>query len=363
MTARRILMVAGEASADKHASRVIRELKNRMSGVEIFGIGGPEMAAAGMECIYGMHEFSVMGITDVVPKLRRIFEVYGGLKRFIKTTKPDLFIPVDLPDFNMRLARALKRTGIRVLYYIAPQAWAWRSSRAHALARITDGLAVIFPFEVGFFSAYGVQADYVGHPLMEDPDVSAQATWPPRKIGIMPGSRNQEIERMLPVMMEAKRILQLRYPDLTWHLPIAPGIDANTLRQAVDKDVSLHTELPEVDLAMVKSGTSTLEVALRGIPEVICYRTSALNYLIARIFVRIKHIGMPNIIAGKTIVPELVQKHLTAEDLTRTIRLYLEDRSLFDATQASYQRMKESLGTKKASVGVASWAQRLLEGA
>ena len=361
MTARRILMVAGEASADRHAASVIRELKSLMPGVEIFGMGGPEMASAGMECIYHMDEFSVMGITDVIPRLRSIFRVYSGLKHLITTRKPKLFIPVDLPDFNMRLARYAKCLGVRVLYYIAPQAWAWRHWRARTLAKITDGLAVIFPFEVPFFSAYEVITRYVGHPFMEAPHHSGDASWPPKKIGVMPGSRDHEITRMLPVMMEAKRLVQQKHQGLTWHLPVAPGLDSDTIGRMADADVVLEQDIPQVDLAMVKSGTSSLEMALRGVPEVICYRTSPINYMLARIFVRVKTIGMPNIIAGKTIAPELIQRDLTGEDLARTLRLYLEDSTLFEATRLSFARMRESLGTMKASHGVAIWAQELLE--
>ncbi|MEN6446798.1 MAG: lipid-A-disaccharide synthase [Syntrophaceae bacterium] len=361
MTAQRILMVAGEASADRHAAGVIRELKAMMPEVEIFGMGGPEMAAAGMECIHDMDELSVMGITDVLPRIRTIFQTYDGLKRLMKERGPSLLIPVDLPDFNMRLARYAKRIGVRVLYYIAPQAWAWRRSRARTLAGMIDGLAVIFPFEAGFFSAYGVNTRYVGHPFMEHPPIVRKASWPPERIGIMPGSRIHEIERMLPVMMGAKRIVGRRHKGLTWHLPVAAGIDAEIIRQRCDEDVILETEIPEVDLAMVKSGTSTLEMALRGVPEVICYRTSPLNYFLAKAFVRVKHIGMPNIIAGRTIVPELIQQDLTTEDLARTVLLYLEDRALFEATQKTFTDLRESLGTSKASIGVATWARELLE--
>jgi lipid-A-disaccharide synthase len=363
MTARRILMTAGEASADRHASRVIRELKSLLPGVEIFGMGGPEMASAGMECTFSMDELSVMGITDVIPKLRSIRKIHNGLKLLMETRKPDLFIPVDLPDFNMGLASFAKTHGFRVLYYIAPQAWAWRQSRAKTLSRITDGLAVIFPFEAGFFLAHRVNTRYVGHPFMEEgiDNTAYQASWPPKKAAILPGSRNHEITRMLPVMMAAKRRIQEIHPEISWRLPVAPGLDEDAIRSMLDEDVQIVHEIPEADLAMVKSGTSSLEMAIRGVPEVICYKTSPVNFLLAKAFVRIKNIGMPNIIAGKTIVPELIQHYLTPEDLARTLRLYIEDRALYEATQISFTRMKESLGTLHASHEVAAWAMELLE--
>jgi len=363
MTAQRILMVAGEASADRHAACVIRAVKQLMPDSEIFGMGGPEMAGAGMKCIFSMDELSVMGFTDVIPKIRRILKVYTGIKRLMEEKRPELFIPVDLPDFNMRLARHAKIRGLRVLYYIAPQAWAWRSSRSRTMARFTDGLAVIFPFEERFFTSYGVNTRYVGHPFLEELDLSWKASWPPRRIGIMPGSRYHEIIRILPVMMAAKRRIEERHPELSWHLRVAPGLNSNDINALADKNVQLESGLAEVDLAMVKSGTSSLEMALHGVPEVICYKTSPLNYLLARTFVKIANIGMPNIIAGKKIVPELIQNHLTPEDLARPILLYLEEKSLFEATQRSFGELRESLGTMKASQGVAMWSQELMEGA
>lgn len=358
-------MVAGEASADRHAARVISALRRLEPGAEFFGMGGPEMKKAGMECVFSMEELSVMGFTDVLPRILNILRVFRGIKGLMVSRRPHLFIPVDLPDFNMRIARQAKDLGIRVLYYIAPQAWAWRRSRARALAKTTDGLAVIFPFEESFFGSQGVNARYVGHPFLDEEgqDPAWSASWPPRRIGVLPGSRRHEVETILPVMMGAKRILEKRHPGLSWHLPVAKGLDRETIRTRVDNDVELTDGLPEVDLAMVKSGTSSFEMALNGVPEVICYKTSLLNYLIARIFVRLRHIGMPNIIAGRTIVPELIQHHLTAEDLARTLRLYLEDRTLYEGAQQAFRGMRQTLGAKKASSEVASWAHELLEAA
>jgi lipid-A-disaccharide synthase len=363
MSTHKILMVAGEASADRHASHVIRAIKALMPAAEIFGMGGPEMAHAGMECTFGMDTLSVMGFTDVVPRILQIIRVYRGIKRLMDERKPGLFIPVDLPDFNMRLARCAKAKGLTVMYYIAPQAWAWRRGRAGTLAGLTDGLAVIFPFEERFFASYGVNTRYVGHPFVETeaPGSSGKASWPPRRIGIMPGSRYHEIAKILPVMMAAKRIIEKKYSGLTWHLPVAKGLDARTISGMVDKDVRLEETLPDVDLAMVKSGTSSLEMALKGIPEVICYRTSFINYFLARGFVKIDHIGMPNIIAGKSIVPELIQGNFTAGDLVEALCRYLDDAGLFEATRRSYHDMRQLLGDKKASTEVALWARELLE--
>lgn len=356
MMKKKICMVAGEASADRHAAGVIRALRRIMPEVEIFGMGGPAMAAAGMECIYGIHGFSVMGFSDVLPRIRHIHSVYRGLCDAVRTRKPDVVVPVDLPDFNMRLAGRLNRSGFKVLYYIAPQAWAWRRYRARTLSRITDGLAVIFPFEEAFFSSYGVNARYVGHPFTEEPDNDARmAAWPPKRIALMPGSRPHEIRAILPVMLEAKRIVQKKYPQITWHLPIAPGLDRSAVEPLADPDIELSSVLPEVDLAMVKSGTSSFEMALKGTPEIICYRTSAFNYHLARAFVKLDHVGMPNIVLGRPAVPELIQNDLTPERLAREVSGIVEDEQRYFQMQQSFYEMRRMLGDASPSRGVAAW--------
>jgi lipid-A-disaccharide synthase len=359
---KKVCMVAGEASADKHAAGVIRELKGMVPDVEVFGMGGSEMRAAGMECLYGTGELSVMGFSDVAPRVRHIFSVFKGLIKAIEERRPDVVMPVDLPDFNMRLSRKAKRLGVKVLYYIAPQAWAWRSYRARTLAKITDGLAVIFPFEQGFFSAYGVNARYVGNPCMEGlgTDAGEGSSWPPRNVLLMPGSRLQEIETILPVMCEAKRLVQERHRDLAWHMRIAPGLDGRLLEERIDADILLTREMPPVDLAMVKSGTSSFEMAVSGIPEVICYKTSPLNYRLAKAFVTLDHIGMPNIILGRTAVPELIQEDFTPENLALELRRLIEDEDRFRKMQSDFALLREKLGNESASTGVASWLRDII---
>ena len=356
MTSISVCMVAGEASADRHAAAVIRELKRILPEVEVFGMGGPAMAEAGMECLYGMEQFSVMGFSDVLPRIRQIHSVYRELCDEVLKRRPQVVVPVDLPDFNMRLAGRLKRSGLKILYYIAPQAWAWRKYRARTLARITDGLAVIFPFEEAFFSSYGVNARYVGHPFMEGHSAGAAGgTWPPGRIALLPGSRMHEIRTILPVMIEAKRIVQKRHPHITWHLPVAAGIDPAAVQSLADPDVELHSSLTQADLAVVKSGTSSFEMALKGVPEVICYRTSGLNYRLARAFVRIDYIGMPNIILGRRAVPELIQNDLTPERLAREVLEIIEDRQRYERMQQSFDEMRRMLGNASPSKGVATW--------
>ncbi|MDT8271958.1 MAG: lipid-A-disaccharide synthase [Desulfomonilia bacterium] len=360
MTKKNILMVAGEPSADRHASQVIREVQTLWGDIAVFGMGGPAMESSGMECVYSMDELSVMGFSDVIPKMGRILKVYRGLTHLMKQRNPDIVVLLDLPDFNMRIARRAHAHGFRTLYYIAPQAWAWRRSRAEHLSRITNGLAVIFPFEEDFFRSFGVNARYVGHPIMESVREMAEVSWPPKRIALLPGSRSHEISQILPVMLEAKRIVGEQHPEISWLLPVAPGLEPGDIEKLVDDDIELTGELPEIDLAMVKSGTSTLELAVRGIPEIICYRTSRINYCIASSFVKIPHIGMPNIISGKRIVPELIQHEFTGTRLAEFLLRFIQDRSLFCQTRNAFSHMRDLLGTKKASQGVAQWICEML---
>lgn len=354
-------MVAGEASADKHASAVIRALRVLADDLEVFGMGGPEMKAAGMECIYGADELSVMGFSDVLPRVRHIHSVFKGLLGAIRERRPHVVVPVDLPDFNMRLAKKARRSGFKVLYYIAPQAWAWRGYRASTLAGITDGLAVIFPFEQEFFSSRGVNARYVGHPFMEDASTGAQraASWPPGDVLLMPGSRRHEIETILPLMNEARRLVQKRHPGLSWHLRMAPGLDREIFEALADPGIDLTHELPGADLAVVKSGTSSFEMAVRGVPEVICYRTSRLNYRLAKTFVTVGRIGMPNIILGADAVPELIQENFTPESLAAEICGLVEEEKRFVRMQAEFARLRDLLGHSSPSEEVAKWITTL----
>jgi len=356
----RVLMTAGEASADKHAALLIRALKDQLGPAEFYGLGGPEMVKEGFDARWPMSALSVMGFSDVAPKLLKIIGVYWGLKRLMRTRCPDIFIPVDLPDFNMPLAAHAHRRDIKVLYYIAPQAWAWRRRRARRLGRITDGLAVIFPFEEDFFKGSGVNARYVGHPALEHAPLIEEALWPPKRIAMLPGSRWDEITRMLPVMLEAKRQIAPRHKDLRWFLPVAPGLDAGRIRAMVDPDIILTESLPKADLAMVKSGTACFEMALKGVPEVICYTTSAFNYRLAKTFISIDHIGMPNIAAGKTVAPELIQEAFTGNNLAFLMLRYINDKTLYQETRGAFLQLRATLGGKKASHEVALWAQSLL---
>jgi lipid-A-disaccharide synthase len=360
MTKKKILMVAGEASADKHASALVRVLKERIPDVEIFGMGGPEMESSGMECCYSMDELSVMGFSDVLPKIQKIIRIYKGIKDLIRKRNPDVVIPVDLPDFNMRVAKAAKKNNAKVLYYIAPQAWAWRKSRAHTLSKITDGLAVIFPFEENFFRAYGVNTRFVGHPLMENAPDPTELRWPPQKIALLPGSRYHEIERILPVMLGAKRIIQNSHRDISWYLPVAPGLDAHRIMAITDSDVTLTDKLPQVDLAMVKSGTSSFEMAIQGVPEVICYLTSPFNYHLARLFVKTRFIGMPNIIMQQAVVPELIQDELSDKKLSDALLKFIQDRSLYDSVLKAFKGLRQDMGNRSASQEVARWVTELL---
>ncbi len=356
----RVLMVAGEASADRHAAGVVRSLKAMLPDVEVFGLGGPRMEDAGMQCIYSMADLSVMGFTDVIYKIFSIIRIYSGLKGIIRDNKVDIFVPVDLPDFNMRLAAYAKRNGAKVLYYIAPQAWAWRANRARVLSRITDGLAVIFPFEEPFFRSSGVDARYVGHPLLGQDFEPSNASWPPKKIAMLPGSRKHEIKKILPIMMSAKRRLDSDHPNISWFLYASEGIGDSVFRRYTGMEVQICRSLPEVDAAFVKSGTGAFEIAMQGIPGVICYKTSFINYALARAFVKTSSIGMPNIIAGYRVVPELIQGKLTGKNLAQAMGRFIDDEDLYKDTRSRLIELRSKMGSKNASEEVARWIISML---
>jgi lipid-A-disaccharide synthase len=359
-TSPRILITAGEESADRHAAYLAREIRRIMPDAVVFGMGGHEMQKAGVRILYSMKEFSVMGFSDVLPKLAGILRIYSGLKKIIRETKPDVFIPVDLPDFNMRLGEFAKKQGVKVLYYIAPQAWAWRAYRAKTLARITDGLAVIFPFEEDFFRKSGVNCRYVGHPFLEENAIkTSETSWPVKRIVLMPGSRKDEIVRMLPVMVQAKRIIDSRKAGLKWMLPVAKGLNSDFIRGFTDGDIELAKEIPEADLAIMKSGTGSFEVALKGIPGVICYKTSPINYVLAKIFVKVNYIGMPNIALGKGVVPELIQHDFTPGRVAEEVIRYMQDRKLYENTRDEFIALRKGLEGSQASLRTAEWVRDL----
>jgi lipid-A-disaccharide synthase len=369
-----VLAIAGEPSGDLHGAKVVAKLGELDPRVRVFGIGGDRMRAAGMDLVRHADEFSVVGFAEIVrhlPRLRRAMDeiVHVALERSTR-----LAVLIDYPGFNLMLARRLRASGVRVLYYISPQVWAWAEGRVRKIAERVDRMAVILPFEVGFYRERGVDVEFVGHPLLEEPWVAAvrgpkRGLGDERTLGLLPGSRRQEVSRHAGVMLGAARLLSDRVPGLRVAIGLAPGIDR--------EDVLESAPVASADLAargrpgraagsgveFVASGTATLEAACAGTPMVITYRTSALSYSLAKSLVRIPYIGLVNVIAGEEIVPEAVQSEATPERLASLVEPYLVDAELATETSARLFRVRESLGEPGASDRVARMVLDMLAGA
>jgi lipid-A-disaccharide synthase len=366
---RRFLIVAGEASGDAHAARLLTAL-GRLGPCRARGVAGPALLAAGAGRVVAMEDLTVLGFSGVVARLPRIWAAYRRLLAEARTFRPHAALLVDSPGFNFRIGPALRRLGVPVFYYIAPQVWAWHPERAAQMARWVDRLAVIFPFEEALFRDAGVQARFVGHPLLEglDPEVDAPGfraeigAGPDAPIlGLLPGSRPQEMRAHARVMAAAARRLRASRPDLAVVLALAPGLEREARRLgSVLEGVRLVTGRTRAVQAhatccAVASGTASLETALFGTPEVIVYRTGWLNYEIARRVVTLARIGLPNIVAGAEVAPELLQGELTEERLAGTLAPWLDDPAARGRQRALLSAVRARLGGPGAARVAAEW--------
>lgn len=325
----KLLFCAGEPSGDQRGAELLREI-SRIAPTEAFGIGGDEMEAAGMEIVLHHREMTVMGFTEVFRALPRIIRAWKTMKGLAIRRKPDALVLVDYPEFNMRLGAWARRRGIPVVQYIAPQMWAWGSWRTATLKRACDRLLVILPFEEEFFRGRGIPAVYTGHPICGRVAGPLSPPDRPGRIALLPGSRTQEVKRLLPEMLKALHILRGRGIVHTGAIAVSRSVDPRAYPASgegiVLEDLTLHA-LEGASAALVCSGTATLETALRGVPQVICYRTGALNYLLARLLVRgVGRIGLANLVADTDVAPELIQKNARADRMADRLESLLRGR-------------------------------------
>jgi lipid-A-disaccharide synthase len=366
---RRILIVAGEASGDAHAAGLLTALAG-LGPCRARGVAGPALVAAGAGCVVPMEDLAVLGFSGVVARLPRIWSAYRRLLGEARAFRPHAALLVDSPGFNFRLGPALRRMGVPVFYYIAPQVWAWHPERAAQMARWVERLAVIFPFEEALFRDAGVQARFVGHPLIEGlaPEVDGEkfraeigAAPGAPILGLLPGSRRQELRAHAPVMADAARRLRASRPDLAVVLALAPGLEREVrrLRAALEgvRVVLGRTRAVQAHATCcaVASGTATLETALFGTPEVVVYRTGWFNFEIARRVVTLDRIGLPNIVAGAEVAPELLQGDLSAERLADTLAPWLDDPGARERQCARLAAVRERLGGPGAARRAAEW--------
>jgi lipid-A-disaccharide synthase len=365
---RRVLIVAGEPSGDQAAAPVVAALARLRPQWRIEAVGGPLLAAAGAEIILPYDELAVMGFAEVLARLPALRSQLRRLTARLDAGQVDLLLPVDFPGFNLRLAAQARRRRLPVLYFVAPQVWAWGERRIRQLARNTDALAVILPFEEAWFAERGLRARFVGHPIMEQERPLAVLDEPPR-LGLLPGSRAQEVRRHLPVMLAAAGRLAARRPALRCALLESPALAEaayDALLAASPLPIQRCREdsagfLARQSLALVASGTATLEAAVAGLPMAVIYRTGALNYWLARRLISLDRIALVNLVAGETLVPEFIQEAADPEILADALDGLAQE-------GPARQRQREGLAAVRAALGgpgcgerVAAMAIELLE--
>ena len=373
----KVLIVAGESSGDLYGAKLVEAMASLSPEVTFHGIGGKEMKRSGVNLLFSSSELAVVGITEVVEKMGHIWRAWRTMKRFIEDHTPHLAVLIDYPDFNLRLAKVLKNNAVPVLYYVSPQVWAWRPGRIKTIAKRVAKMAVILPFEVPIYQQAGVDVEYVGHPLLDilDPALSRkearrQLGMPPENllIGLLPGSREREVRALLPFLMGAAEIISREFPSCRFILPLASTIKRDLVQDVIEGN-QLPLEVTEgrtfevmkaADLLLVVSGTATLEGAIAGVPMVIIYRLSPITYLIGRILVKVKCIGLANIVVGRKVVPELIQGEVTPRRIAHEAKKILEDPAKRDEIEGAFKLVQEKLGGKGASLRVAHMALQMM---
>jgi len=374
-----ILIVAGEASGDLHGSQLVRAMKFEEPGLSFYGVGGNKLKEAGVDLWADVADMAVVGLTEVVPKLRMILTVMNRLKKSMRSLKPDLVLLIDYPDFNLPLARSAKKNGIPVFYYISPQVWAWRKGRIKTISRVVDRMAVILPFEEAIYRQAGVDASFVGHPLLDVVQATHSRGETLQRLGLqekvttvalLPGSRKGEVGRLLPNMLKAARILAEKRSPVQFLLPVADTLDVSWMKALISgtdsPDICLvqgatYDAVAAADVAIVVSGTATLETALLGTPLIVIYSVSALTYTIGRMLISVEHIGLVNIVAGKTVAPELIQHEANPERIAAEVMNILNDSERRKVMQEELYRLRDKLGRPGAAKRVARMALSLMQ--
>ena len=375
----KILVVAGEASGDHHAARLVAAIRKRLPGAQFFGVGGEALAAQGVRILCPAHELAVVGLSEVTERLPAVARALRAIGKVIREEKPRLAILVDFPDFNFWVARLAKYRGVKVMYYISPQVWAWRTYRVRTIARLVDRMVVIFPFEEEFYRSKGVPAVFVGHPFRETlpPSVPREVLlkkWglsPERfTVALLPGSRGSEISRHLPIMLAAAELITRALPGTQFILPLASTTPAEMVHGLTTSFTGIlciiggqsFQTLTAAHVAVAASGTATLEAALAGTPTVIIYRVSPLTFQVGRLMVRVNHIGMANLLAGEGMFPELIQEDCNPERIAQEVINLIKDPERLEALRRGLTRIINDLGEPGASARAAQVALELIKG-
>ena len=371
-----VAIIAGEASGDQHGAKLVKALLKKQPELFFCGIGGPALRQAGVRIVLDAAELTVVGITEVLCKIPGILKGMGVIKKLLKSLKPDLLILIDFPDFNLHIAAGAKKLGIPVLYYISPQIWAWRRGRGKRIGKLVDHMAVILPFEEQFYREFDVPVTFVGHPLLDGAlPPAGQAlkvgVQDPPVIGLVPGSRENEITRLLPVMLEAGDILKQRLKQVKFMISRAVSVDRKLIQNIVNRhpgweNVDLVSDgvervLERCDGIVAASGTVTLQAAIYGTPPVIIYKVSPVSAWLARILVRVPHVGLVNLVAGRDLAPELLQDDATGDNIARAIQNMLENEDELNQLRRRLIALRDVLGGTGASDRVAELALGMIK--
>jgi lipid-A-disaccharide synthase len=364
-----ILLTSGEMSGDLHAAQLIRCLRERIPGARVLALGGDRCREAGAELLFHYHDYAVLGVTDVLSNLPRFLHLERSLKRCLRDGV-DLHIPVDYPGLNLRLASYAKGRGVPVLYYISPQVWAWGAGRLDKIARSVDRMAVILPFEVDLYRRRGIPAEFVGHPFVADHELPDPLPEGERDgVGLLPGSRVQEVRRILPVLLKAAKRVADEYPGVRFTVGRSPGVPETLYERIIAgagaSDIEVDDDAVAVmrrsRLLLVASGTATLQGALLETPLVIVYKASALNYFLGRRLVKIPNIGLVNVILGEAVCPEFIQGAAEPRRIASAARELLADGGPRQEMVGRFKRLRRMLSGGAGCTRVAEIAAELLE--
>lgn len=360
MKTKKIFLIAGELSGDLHGSLLVNELRKKDPSLSFYGLGGKAMEKEGVRILFDLPSIAALGLGDVLRQyflFRKIF--YDALRRILKDIKPDLVILIDYPGFNIRFAKKINKR-IPVLYYISPQVWAWGKRRIKTIAKFVDRMLVFLPFEVNVYNGSGLDCEFVGHPLVDlvkptELPEKLKAAWElegKKIVGLLPGSRTHEVQRILPVMLEASRLIAKAVPDTAFLLAESRTLDAQIYDEIIGKTSlplkrlrdETYNILSIADFSLVTSGTATLETAVSLKPFVILYKAEPITYFLGKNLVRLPYIGLANVIAGKKIVPEFIQHEARPEAIAKTAVHFIEDRDARDQMVSELELVRESLG-------------------
>jgi lipid-A-disaccharide synthase len=356
------MLSAGESSGDRLGAGLAEALRLRRPEIELYGMGGERMQRAGVRLIQDAHEIAVVGIFEVLSHLPRLRATMRRLEQSLNGDRPDLLIPIDFPDFNLRLAKRSARARVPVVYFVSPQIWAWRRRRIHLIRRLVRRMLVLFPFEVQLYEEAGVPVSFVGHPLAEPRpaarpkvELAAHVGLDPRRpiVALMPGSRRGEASHLLPMLLQAAKILKSERPALQFLVPEAPGLEPGWGDERIGasgvRDARAHRgDFPEIlsicDAGACAAGTASLEAAITGLPMIVVYHMNSLSYAIGRLLVRLQDVALPNLVAGRRVIPELIQGDCRPEAIAAALGRFLDDPSQARRMRAAQDEVRRRLG-------------------